>query len=54
MPTLANMIMIGKVIKECGVVSTDGMEEAVNKIVSARHQNLKEINLKALKIGEEY
>lgn len=54
MPTLANMIMIGKVIGETGVVSEEGLEEAVNKIVSARHADLKEINLKALKIGREH
>ncbi len=51
MPTLANMIMIGKVIKECGVVSMEGMKDAVGKIVSARHADLLEINLKALEIG---
>ena len=54
MPTLANMIMIGKGIGECQVVKMDGMEDAVNKIVSARHAALKEINLKALKIGNDY
>lgn len=54
MPTLANMILVGKVIKESGVVKNEGIKKAVNKIVSARHADLKDINLKALNIGAEY
>lgn len=53
-PTLANMIMLGKVIKETGVVSFDGMEDALKKVVSARKANLIDVNLKAIKAGYDY
>ena len=53
-PTLANMIMLGKVIKETGVVSFEGMEDALKKVVSARKANLIDVNLKAIKAGYEY
>jgi 2-oxoglutarate ferredoxin oxidoreductase subunit gamma len=53
-PTLANMIMLGKVIKETGVVSFEGMEDALRKVVSARKANLIEVNLKAIKAGYDY
>jgi 2-oxoglutarate ferredoxin oxidoreductase subunit gamma len=50
-PTLANMIMIGKVIKETNVVPYDNIDKALDKVVSARKANLKEINFKALDTG---
>ena len=53
-PTLANMIMIGKVIKETGVVSMDGLRDALAKTVSAKHQDLIEANLKAIEAGFNY
>ena len=53
-PTLANMIILGKVIKEAGVVSFDGMEEALKKVVSARKAHLIDVNLKAIKAGYDY
>ena len=52
-PTLANMIMVGKVIKETGAVSYDNLEAALKKVVSARHQDLFDINLKAINTGYE-
>ena len=53
-PTLANMIMLGKVIKETGVVDFEGMEDALKKVVSARKANLIDVNLKAIKAGYDY
>jgi len=53
-PTLANMIMIGKVMRECDFVSYDGIEDAVRSVVSAKHANLFDVNLKALNLGHEY
>ncbi len=50
-PTLANMIMIGKVIKETNVVPYDNIDKALDKVVSARKAALKEINFKALETG---
>lgn len=53
-PTLANMILMGKVIKETGVVSFDEMREALGKVVSAKRAELLELNLKALEAGYNY
>ena len=48
------MIMVGKVIKETGVVSYDGIKEALGKVVSAKHADLLDINLKAIEAGYNY
>jgi 2-oxoglutarate ferredoxin oxidoreductase subunit gamma len=53
-PSLANMVMTGKVIKECEGISDAFLEEALGKVVSARHADLKDINLKALQTGMAY
>lgn len=53
-PTLANMVLLGKVIKETGVISMDGLREALSKTVSAKHPELLEVNLKAISAGYEY
>ncbi len=53
-PTLANMIMVGKMIRESGTITFDDMEEALKKVVSAKHADLLEVNLKALKAGFDY
>ncbi len=53
-PTLANMILIGKVIKETGIVSFDDMLDSLKKVVSAKKADLVDINLKALEAGYNY
>lgn len=53
-PTLANMIILGKVIKETGVISMDGLKDALAKTVSAKHADLIEVNLKAIEAGYNY
>ncbi|MBR3300930.1 MAG: 2-oxoacid:acceptor oxidoreductase family protein [Clostridia bacterium] len=53
-PTLANMILVGKFIKETGAVDYNDLEGALKKIVSARHQDLYEINLKAINNGYNF
>ena len=52
--TLANMIITGKVIRESGVCSWEGIGDALKKVVSARHQDLLGANLKALEMGYNY
>ncbi len=54
LPTLANMIIIGKVIRETGVIDMDGLRDALAKTVSAKHQDLIEANLKAIEAGYNY
>ena len=54
MPTLANMILVGKMIKETGIISTENIGKIIEKIVSARHQDLKDLNAKAIQMGFDY
>ena len=53
-PTLANMVLLGKVIKETGVIPFENIERALRKVVSAKKADLIEVNLKALTIGYNY
>ena len=50
---LANMVMLGKVIRESAPVAREGLEDAVRSVVSAKHADLYDANLKALQIGYE-
>ncbi len=53
-PTLANMVMTGKLITECDAISDRCIEDALRKVVSARHADLLDVNLRAIKLGMEY
>ena len=53
-PTLANMVIVGKMIKETGIVTFENACEAMKKVVSARHQDLLDANIKALNAGYNY
>ena len=53
MPTLANMIIVGKVMAEMGEFNEEGINAALSKVISARHADMLDFNLKALKLGEE-
>ncbi len=54
MPTLANMILMGKFLKETGLISKQTIEAALKKVVSAKHADMLEINLKAIELGYNY
>ncbi|MBE6986956.1 MAG: 2-oxoacid:ferredoxin oxidoreductase subunit gamma [Ruminococcaceae bacterium] len=53
-PTLANMIILGKMIKETGAVSFENLLDAMKKVVSAKHAELMDVNIKALETGYNY
>ena len=53
-PTLANMIMMGKMIRQMSVVSFDDIKSALEKVVSAKHADMLSYNLKALETGYNY
>lgn len=53
-PTLANMIILGKMIRETGAVSFENLEAAMKKVVSAKHADLIDVNIKALEAGYNY
>jgi 2-oxoglutarate ferredoxin oxidoreductase subunit gamma len=54
MSTLANMIITGKLLKEVPMLGFDNIDAPLNKVVSARKQNLLEVNKTALKLGYDY
>ncbi|MBE5732122.1 MAG: 2-oxoacid:ferredoxin oxidoreductase subunit gamma [Clostridiales bacterium] len=53
-PTLANMIILGKMIKETGLVTLESATEAMKHVVSAKRASLLEANIKALQTGYNY
>lgn len=52
--TLANMILMGKLMKVCENIGFDGTEAALNKVVPLKKANLIDVNLKALKTGYDF
>ena len=52
--TLANMIITGKLLKEVEELSFDNIDAPLGKVVSARHQDLLEVNKTALQLGFDY
>ena len=53
MPTLANMIIVGKILGEMNQFDEKGINAALGKVISARHADMLDFNLKALNIGKE-
>lgn len=51
---LANIIMLGKVLKETGFTTYEVLCEAMKKCVPAKKAHLLDANLKAIKLGYEY
>lgn len=50
-PTLANMILVGKIMKETDSYTEEGVAAGLAKVISAKHADMLEINKKALAIG---
>ena len=53
-PTLANMIIVGKMLSELNDFGDDSIEAALAKVVSAKRADMLDANRKALKLGAEY
>ena len=53
-PNLANIVLLGKVLKECPAISRSYLEEALKKVVSVKHPEMFELNLKAIDAGYNY
>ena len=51
MPTLANMIIIGKVLRELGEDAPESIDNALSKVISAKRADMADINRKAMQIG---
>ena len=54
MPTLANMVLMGKILKELGEFSEEGLRAALGKVISAKRADMLDTNLKAMQIGADY
>ena len=50
---LANMIIMGKLLSETGGYDDESLDKTLKKVISARHADMLEVNLKALKIGRD-
>ena len=53
-PTLANMVMMGHVLKNNPELSFDGADATVQKLVPPAKAQLVELNMKALQAGRDY
>ena len=53
MPTLANMIIVGKLLKELGDFDEESIRAALSKVISAKRADMMEVNIKAMRIGAE-
>lgn len=54
MPTLANMVMMGYVLKNEPSLGFDGAEATVKKLVPTKKPELFEANMQALRAGRDY
>ena len=50
-PTLANMILGGKLLSVMNGNSEEGIHAALGKVISAKHANMLDANLKAIQLG---
>ncbi len=53
MPTLANMIIAGKILSVTDGFSEESVDAALKKVISAKRADMLETNLKAMQIGAE-
>ena len=53
-PTLANMILIGKILQELNDFEAASVDAALKKVISAKHADMLEVNYKAMKLGADY
>ncbi len=51
---LANMIILGKVLRHTALMDYENVGRAMAKIVSAKRKNLYDLNLKAIELGYNY
>ncbi len=50
----ANIILLGKLIKETGIISMEDIEGALRKIIPPKKAQLIENNMKAIQLGYDY
>ncbi|MBR2989103.1 MAG: 2-oxoacid:acceptor oxidoreductase family protein [Clostridia bacterium] len=53
-PTLANMIIVGKLLKVTGDYNEESVDAALKKVISAKRADMLETNKMAMKLGADY
>ncbi len=53
-PTLANMVLMGKILKVLNDFGEDSLRAALGKVISAKRADMLEVNLNAMKLGADY
>lgn len=53
-PTLANMILMGKILKVLNDFDDESVYAALSKVISAKHADMLEVNKKAMQLGADY
>lgn len=51
MSGMANIILLGKFLKETGIISLDTLKKAFEKVIPSKKAHLIDVNLKAIEIG---
>ena len=54
LPGLANMIMLGIMIKHTDIIPVENIDKAMQKVVPAKKQNLFDLNKKAIQLGYDF
>ena len=54
MPTLANMIIVGKLLALEGETGSEIIDETLKKVISAKRADMLEVNKMAMKLGADY
>ncbi len=52
--SLANMILLGALVKETGCITEENFEKGLRHSIPARKADLTDLNLKAIEIGKNY
>ena len=53
-PTLANMILVGKILAALNDFDEASVRTALGKVISAKRADMLEVNLNAMKLGADY
>ncbi len=53
-PTLANMIILGKILKVLDQFDDEAVSNTLKKVISAKRADMIEVNLKAMNLGAEF
>ena len=53
-PTLANMILMGKILKVLDDFDDESVTAALSKVISAKHADMLDVNKNAMKIGADF